>query len=150
MGPKSIDWERHLEWQFLKDVEYRKIVKGEEKEDPKTILNKIRIVNERIVDIERYIEDFLSLIREIGNLKCFNKKRGYGFIVHNDGSNDLFVNLLSIRVHEKDPKSLKMSQIGKYDVKKTKKGPRAINVEILGSLCITTPPRQISFLICMK
>jgi CspA family cold shock protein len=63
--------------------------------------------------------------RQTGTVKWFNIEKGYGFIQHDRGK-DLFV-------HESDiqgraVKILHQGQVVEFGIRKTDKGPKAVNV----------------------
>ena len=60
-----------------------------------------------------------------GTVKWFNESKGFGFIAQEDGD-DVFVHHTSIR--GTGFKSLSEGQAVTFDVEKTPKGPRAVNV----------------------
>ncbi|MGA3175134.1 MAG: cold shock domain-containing protein [Syntrophorhabdales bacterium] len=60
-----------------------------------------------------------------GIVKWFNESKGFGFIAQDDGE-DVFVHHTSIS--GSGFKSLSEGQAVTFDVEKTPKGPRAINV----------------------
>jgi cold shock protein len=60
-----------------------------------------------------------------GTVKWFNDSKGFGFIAQEDGD-DVFVHHTSIAGN--GFKSLTEGQAVTFDVEKTPKGPRAINV----------------------
>jgi CspA family cold shock protein len=62
-----------------------------------------------------------------GTVKWFNDSKGFGFIAMEDGG-DIFVHHTSINGN--GFKSLSEGQAVTFDVEKTPKGPRAINVSI--------------------
>jgi len=62
-----------------------------------------------------------------GTVKWFNDAKGFGFISREDGD-DIFVHHTSIS--GSGFKSLSEGQAVTFDVEKTPKGPRAINVVI--------------------
>jgi CspA family cold shock protein len=62
-----------------------------------------------------------------GKVKWFNDKKGYGFIVPEDGSKELFVHHSSIQ--GEGFKTLKENQEVEYDVENSDKGPKAVNVK---------------------
>jgi len=61
-----------------------------------------------------------------GKVKWFNEQKGFGFITPDDGSRDLFVHYASIT--GEGFKSLDENQAVEYEVEKSDKGPRAVNV----------------------
>ena len=60
-----------------------------------------------------------------GTVKWFNQSKGFGFITREDGE-DVFVHHTSIS--GSGFKSLSEGQAVSFDVEKTPKGPRAVNV----------------------
>ena len=60
-----------------------------------------------------------------GTVKFFNKSKGYGFIVPDDGGKDVFVHVNGLidQIAEGDKVS--------YDVEEGQKGPNAVNVKIV-------------------
>jgi cold shock protein len=60
-----------------------------------------------------------------GTVKWFNESKGFGFITREDGD-DVFVHHTSITGN--GFKSLSEGQEVSFDVEKTPKGPRAVNV----------------------
>jgi CspA family cold shock protein len=63
---------------------------------------------------------------ESGMIKWFSNIKGFGFIVNDDGAQDIFVHYSSI-VSE-GYKTLKTGQIVNYDIKEGEKGLHAENV----------------------
>ena len=61
-----------------------------------------------------------------GTVKFFNDKKGYGFILKEDGS-DLFVHYSNI-VSDRGFKSLKENQAVEFEVETDDKGEKAVNV----------------------
>lgn len=69
----------------------------------------------------------------VGTIKFYDSKRGYGFIVPDDGGKEIFIHVSNI------PKSLKQDgmvilqgkEIVKYDVIQTEKGFSAINLRLM-------------------
>lgn len=66
--------------------------------------------------------------RETGTVKWFNNKKGYGFIIRDDGD-DIFVHFSAI-VSDRF-KSLKENQRVEFTVTPGEKGPQAEDVKIL-------------------
>jgi len=61
-----------------------------------------------------------------GTVKWFSDKKGYGFIVPDDGSEDLFVHYSEIKMD--GFAKLNEGEKVQYEVKEGKKGPCATNV----------------------
>ena len=61
-----------------------------------------------------------------GRVKWFNERKGFGFIIPDDGSNDLFVHHTEIKVDGYS--SLHEDQEVEFEVGQGSKGPTAINV----------------------
>ncbi|MEF3244586.1 MAG: cold-shock protein [Caldisericaceae bacterium] len=64
-----------------------------------------------------------------GTVKWFNAQKGFGFIVPDDGSKDLFVHFSSILSN--GFKALREGDKVEYEVEKTDKGAKAINVRVI-------------------
>ena len=64
-----------------------------------------------------------------GKVKWFNDKKGFGFIVPEDASKDLFVHHSSIL--GEGFKTLAENQEVEFEIEETEKGPKAINVKKL-------------------
>lgn len=64
-----------------------------------------------------------------GTVKWFNAQKGFGFIVPDNGSKDLFVHYSSIKVN--GFRTLKEGDKVEYEVEKTDKGEKAVNVTII-------------------
>lgn len=60
-----------------------------------------------------------------GKVKFFNVTKGFGFIVPNDGSQEVFVHVSGLidEIHENDTVS--------YEVQNGKKGLNAVNVKVV-------------------
>ena len=63
-----------------------------------------------------------------GKVKRYNRVKGYGFIVPEEGGNDVFVHHSSIEAKGKD-KVLVEGQGVEFEVKDGPKGPSAANVK---------------------
>ena len=68
--------------------------------------------------------------REIGTVKWFNGKKGFGFITREDGE-DIFVHHRSIRVSGRGRRFLNEGQKVEYTVTHKGKGPQAEDVVVL-------------------
>jgi len=64
-----------------------------------------------------------------GTVKWFNAQKGFGFIVPDDGSKDLFVHYSAIMSN--GFKALREGDKVEYEVEKTDKGAKAINVRVI-------------------
>jgi len=62
-----------------------------------------------------------------GKVKWFNDKKGYGFIVPDDGSKELFVHHTSIL--GEGFKTLSEGQEVEFETENSDKGPKAVNVK---------------------
>jgi CspA family cold shock protein len=62
-----------------------------------------------------------------GKVKWFDSKKGYGFILPEDGTDDIFVHFSSIKSDE-EFKTLKEGMAVQFEVADGKKGKQAINV----------------------
>ena len=61
-----------------------------------------------------------------GKVKWFNERKGYGFIIPDEGGPELFVH--HSNVVAKGSRSLQDGQAVEYDVAQGQKGPEATNV----------------------
>jgi CspA family cold shock protein len=61
-----------------------------------------------------------------GKVKWFNNAKGYGFILSEDGGDDLFVHYSSIQMD--GYRTLKAGQTVEFDVQKGPKGFHAVNI----------------------
>jgi len=64
-----------------------------------------------------------------GKVKWFNEKKGFGFIVPDDGSEDVFVH--HSKIISEGFRTLREGQAVEYDVAQGKKGPEATDVKPL-------------------
>ena len=64
-----------------------------------------------------------------GRVKWFNNAKGYGFILPEEGEEDLFVHYSSIQMD--GYKTLKAGQLVSYDILEGPKGSHAINIHAL-------------------
>ncbi len=62
-----------------------------------------------------------------GKVKWFNEKKGFGFIVPDDGSEDVFVH--HSKIVAEGFRTLKEGQAVEYDLAQGQKGPEATNVK---------------------
>jgi len=62
-----------------------------------------------------------------GKVKWFDLKKGYGFILPEDGTDDIFVHFSSIKSDE-EFKTLKEGMEVQFEVAEGKKGKQAVNV----------------------
>lgn len=61
-----------------------------------------------------------------GKVKWFNDQKGYGFVTPEDGSPDVFVHYSSIQGD--GFKSLAENDVVEFEVEKSERGPKAVNV----------------------
>jgi CspA family cold shock protein len=64
-----------------------------------------------------------------GKVKWYNRVKGYGFIVPEEGGADVFVHHSSIQVEKKRDKILEEGQGVEFEVQEGPKGPSAANVK---------------------
>jgi cold shock protein len=69
-----------------------------------------------------------------GTVKRFSQEKGYGFIIPDEGGEDLFVHYSSIE--GSGFRSLEEGEKVSYEVGQGRKGPQAQNVSILGSYAL--------------
>jgi len=70
--------------------------------------------------------DVMGEVKE-GRVKWFDPRKGYGFIELEDGSEDVFVHFTDV-VGE-GYKTLEEGQRVRFEIVKSDKGPKAVNVE---------------------
>ncbi|MFX1324693.1 MAG: cold-shock protein [Promethearchaeota archaeon] len=66
-----------------------------------------------------------------GTVKWFNSKKGFGFIIPDDGSADVFVHYSAISGENDAFKIIYEGDIVEYEITEGKKGPQASNVKIV-------------------
>ena len=64
-----------------------------------------------------------------GKVKWYNRVKGYGFVVPDDGGKDVFVHYSAIQVDKKKDRILEEGQVVEFEVKEGPKGPSADNVK---------------------
>ncbi len=65
-------------------------------------------------------------MKERGTVKFFNDDKGFGFITPDAGSKDVFVHVTNM-----DGDSLEEGQKVEFETQEGRKGPEAINVEVV-------------------
>lgn len=65
-----------------------------------------------------------------GKVKWFDDKKGFGFISRHDGKGDLFVHHSGLDMD--GYRSLKPEQGVEFDVVEAERGPKAVNVRVIG------------------
>ncbi len=64
---------------------------------------------------------------QIGTVKFFNTTKGFGFIVPDDGSKDVFVHISAVERSELG--YLSEGQKIQFDVEQDARGPKAVNIQ---------------------
>ncbi|AXA33352.1 MULTISPECIES: cold-shock protein [Francisella] len=64
--------------------------------------------------------------QEKGTVKFFNEQKGFGFITPESGSKDIFVHITNL-----NGGSLSEGQTVAFETQEGRKGPEAINIEVL-------------------
>lgn len=69
-------------------------------------------------------------MRQTGIVKFYNQQKGYGFIVPDDGGNDVFVHVTA--VHNSGMQELQEGTKISFETEPDKrgKGPKAVNLEV--------------------
>lgn len=62
----------------------------------------------------------------VGTVKFFNQKKGFGFIVPEDGGKDVFVHISSVQASGMD--TLSDGQRVNFEVEPDTRGPKAVNL----------------------
>lgn len=65
-----------------------------------------------------------------GKVKWFNNAKGYGFVLADDGDEDLFVHYSSIQMD--GYRTLRTGQDVTFDIEKGPKGQHAVNIRVVG------------------
>ena len=64
-----------------------------------------------------------------GKVKWYNRVKGYGFLVSDEGGQDVFVHYSAIQVDKKKDRILEENQVVEFEIKEGPKGPSAANVK---------------------
>lgn len=64
-----------------------------------------------------------------GKVKWYNRVKGYGFIVSDEGGQDVFVHYSAIEVDKKKERILEEGQVVEFEIKDGPKGAAAANVK---------------------
>lgn len=65
----------------------------------------------------------------VGTVKFFNTTKGFGFIQPDDGTRDVFVHISA--VEQSGLKTLNQGQKVRFEVEPDKKGPKAVNLQVV-------------------
>lgn len=76
-----------------------------------------------------------------GKVKWFNNAKGYGFILPEEGGEDLFVHYSSIQME--GYKTLKAGQTVEYETVKSQKGFHAVNIRALDAATDEEAPASV-------
>ena len=77
---------------------------------------------------------------QTGKVKWFNNAKGYGFILSDEGGEDMFAHYSSIQTE--GYKTLKAGQSVEFDTKPSDQGTHAINITPLDMLSSTQDQQQ--------
>jgi len=77
-----------------------------------------------------------------GTVKWFNNAKGYGFILPDEGTEDLFAHYSTITME--GYKTLKAGQLVSFDISEGAKGLHAINIRCTGESVYTPAPEADS------
>ncbi len=81
------------------------------------------------METQKFLWRLYKLERLTGRVKWFNSQKGFGFIVPDNGSKDLFVHYSSIK--SDGYKSLREGQKVEFEIENSDKGEKAVNVTII-------------------
>lgn len=65
-----------------------------------------------------------------GTVKWFNARKGYGFIIPEEGEKDVFVHYSAIQVQPGEFATLHENDKVQFEIQEGQKGPEARNVEV--------------------
>ena len=68
---------------------------------------------------------------QTGRVKWFNASKGFGFIAPENGKKDVFVHYTGIAGPDDRYRELKEGQVVQFNVVAGKKGPQAVDVEVV-------------------
>lgn len=69
-------------------------------------------------------------MRQTGTVKFYNQQKGYGFIVPDDGGNDVFVHVTAVQSSGMNELQEGAKVSFETEPDKRGKGPKAVNLEI--------------------
>lgn len=67
-----------------------------------------------------------------GKIKFFNDEKGFGFITPDAGGKDVFVHFSAVIRNGNSRVSLQEGQEVQYETEMGKRGPQAVNVQLVG------------------